>query len=99
MLHIKFEAVTRRELPALRAQATIVFNEDGPLGGLQLKGFSVWESKKDDGALNVTFPSRRSAQGKEYWLLRSVDDDNEAATWKLRATILKEYAAWIRSQA
>lgn len=83
-------------LPGLLANAVIIFDEDGPFGGLLLKGFTVWKSKKTDG-LTVTFPSR-PFHGKQYWLLRSVSEDDQTPIWRLRELIIKEYETWINKR-
>lgn len=97
-MRIMFHPATHKNLPGLRAEAAFVFEPEGPLSGLQLKGFSIWESKKGGAGLNVTFPSRKGSNGKEYWLLRGVDPDDQSATWKLRNIILKEYEQWRKTQ-
>jgi hypothetical protein len=63
----------------------------GPLKGLKLVGFGVWERKS--GGRNVTFPARSykiNGEVRSFALLRpSVDADGHAA---LTATILDAYA-------
>ena len=50
--------------PGKLADAEVIFEADaGPLSGLKLIGFSVWERR--DGGRNVTFPARQfSVNGK-----------------------------------
>ena len=44
--------------PGKLADAEVIFEADaGPLSGLKLIGFSVWERR--DGGRNVTFPARQ----------------------------------------
>lgn len=52
--------------------------EDGPLQGLKLIGFSVWERKGANGnARNVTFPARQysvNGERRSFALLRPISD-------------------------
>lgn len=62
----------------------------GPLNGLKLVGFSVWERKQ--GGRNVTFPSRQYSMGGErrtYMLLRPILEP--ASQDALRDLILEAY--------
>jgi hypothetical protein len=64
---------------------------DGPLEGLKLVGFGVWEKKTGQGR-NVTFPARSfSAQGerRSFALLRPYTDST--AQGRLRDLILDAY--------
>ncbi len=45
----------------LVCEAEIVFEEEGPLAGMKLVGFSLWRSP--DGDVFVTFPSRAFGAG------------------------------------
>ena len=79
------------------ADAEIHFT-DGPLEGLKLIGFSVWDTKRGGGR-NVTFPARQyhvNGERRSFALLRPIVDT--AAQSKLRDLILDAYAAW-ESQA
>jgi hypothetical protein len=63
---------------------------DGPLAGLKLIGFSVWERR--DGQRNVKFPARQhiiNGERRRFALLRPVVDVR--AHGKLRDTILAAY--------
>jgi hypothetical protein len=65
---------------------------DGPLAGLKLIGFSVWERR--GGSRNVTFPARQysvDGERRSFALLRPVVDLE--AQNVLRDAILKAYAA------
>jgi len=59
------------------ADAEVVFEaEAGPLSGLKLIGFSIWERR--DGGRNVTFPARSYTQNGErrtYVLLRPTNGE------------------------
>jgi hypothetical protein len=78
--------------PGKLADAEIHFTQ-GPLEGLKLIGFSVWERKTGNGR-NVTFPARQYAVGGErrsYALLRPVADTTSQN--QIRDLILQAYAA------
>ena len=75
------------------ADAEIHFT-DGPLEGLKLIGFSVWDTKRGGGR-NVTFPARQyhvNGERRSFALLRPIVDT--AAQSTLRELILDAYAAW-----
>ena len=62
----------------------------GPLDGLKLVGFAVWERK--GGGRNVTFPARSytiSGERRTFSLLRPVTE--ATANDKLRNVVLKAY--------
>jgi hypothetical protein len=65
--------------------------EDGPLDGLKLIGFSVWERR---GGRNVTFPARQysvNSERRSFALLRPVTDMN--ASERITDLILSAYAS------
>jgi len=73
------------------ADAELHFTE-GPLAGLKLVGFAVWERKTGDGR-NVTFPARQysiNGERRSYSLLRPITEtsSNDA----VREAVLKAYA-------
>jgi len=73
------------------ATAELHFSE-GPLAGLKLIGFAVWERR--DGKRNVTFPARSysvNGERRSFALLRPVQDVD--AQNRLRDAILEAYAA------
>lgn len=77
--------------PGKLADAELHFSE-GPLEGLKLIGFSVWEKKTGTGR-NVTFPARSySVQGerRSFALLRPLADSTSQN--RLRDLILEAYA-------
>ena len=59
------------------ADAEVIFEAgSGPLQGLRLIGFSVWERR--DGGRNVTFPARQysvNGERRSYALLRTANGD------------------------
>jgi len=75
------------------ADAEIHFG-DGPLAGLKLIGFSVWERRGGHGR-NVTFPARQysvNGERRSFALLRPIVDT--AAQNAVRDRILEAYAAY-----
>lgn len=76
--------------PGKLADAELHFTE-GPLDGLKLIGFSIWERRGGNGR-NVTFPARSysvNGERRSFALLRpSVDS---TAQNKLRDAILQAY--------
>lgn len=65
---------------------------DGPLAGLKLLGFAVWERRNGDGR-NVTFPSRQysvNGERRSYALLRPLAEAR--AQDQVRDMILSAYA-------
>jgi hypothetical protein len=71
----------------------------GPLAGLRLIGFGVWERKTGSGR-NVTFPARSysvNGERRSFALLRPVEDSRAQDT--IRDLILAAVAAWELSNA
>lgn len=65
---------------------------DGPLAGLKLLGFAVWERRNGSGR-NVTFPSRQysvNGERRSYALLRPLTEAK--AQDQVRDVILSAYA-------
>lgn len=65
--------------------------DDGPLEGLKLIGFSVWE-RRGGGGRNVTFPARSysvNGERRSFALLRPIGDTTMQN--KLREVILDAY--------
>jgi hypothetical protein len=76
--------------PGKLAEAELHFT-DGPLGGLKLIGFSVWERKTGTGR-NVTFPARQysvNGERRSFALLRPAIDST--AQNRIRDLILEAY--------
>jgi hypothetical protein len=76
--------------PGKLADAELHFS-DGPLDGLKLIGFSVWERRGGTGR-NVTFPARSYAvngERRSFALLRPIVD--ATAQEKLRQLILAAF--------
>jgi hypothetical protein len=73
--------------PGKLAEAEVHFSE-GPLEGLKLIGFSIWE-RRGGGGRNVTFPARQysiNGERRSFALLRPIAD--ATAQSKLRELIL-----------
>lgn len=76
--------------PGKLADAELHFTE-GPLDGLKLIGFSVWERR--GGGRNVTFPARQysvNGERRSFALLRPVAD--ASAQDRVRDLVLQAYA-------
>lgn len=82
------------------ADAEVIFGvEAGPMNGLKLLGFAVWE-RRGGGGRNVTFPSRTySVNGgrRSYSLLRSQGDASSQDA--IRQVILDAYSRVEASEA
>jgi len=90
-MDIKITPNERGNPPGKLADAEMHFSE-GPLAGLKLIGFSIWERRGGNGR-NVTFPARSYAVNGErrtFALLRPIAD--AVAQEKLRQMILDAYA-------
>ena len=79
--------------PGKLADAEVVFEADaGPLNGLKLIGFAVWERRA--GGRNVTFPARQysvNGERRSFALLRPANGD-AAAQEAIRDAILDAYS-------
>jgi len=77
--------------PGKLADAELHFG-DGPLEGLKLIGFAVWERRTGNGR-NVTFPARQysvNGERRSFALLRPIDD--ATAQNRVRDLVLQAYA-------
>lgn len=77
--------------PGRLADAELHFTS-GPLEGLKLVGFGIWQ-RHHDARPHVTFPSRRYTDGGErrsYALLRPIDAS--ATPDRIRDMVLQAYA-------
>ena len=79
--------------PGKLADAEVVFEADaGPLSGMKLVGFAVWERR--DVGKNVTFPARQYSVGgarRSFALLRSSTEDRTTQD-VIRDCILDAYS-------
>jgi len=77
--------------PGKLADAELHFTE-GPLDGLKLIGFTIWERRGGANGRNVTFPARQytvNGDRRSFALLRPIVD--AAAQNRLRELILEAY--------
>ena len=84
--------------PGKLADAELHFT-DGPLEGLKLIGFAVWERRSGNGR-NVTFPARQysvNGERRTFALLRPVAD--ATAQDRLRDVILQAYLEYEEQHA
>jgi hypothetical protein len=80
--------------PGKLAEAEVHFIQ-GPLEGLKLVGFAVWERRTGNGK-NVTFPARQysvNGERRSFALLRPVNNDATSQD-RIRDLILEAYAAY-----
>jgi len=79
------------------ADAELLFTE-GPLAGLKLIGFAIWERRGGSGR-TVTFPARQysiNGERRSFALLRPIVD--ASAQERIREVVLDAYAAWEDTQ-
>ena len=79
--------------PGKLADAEVHFIE-GPLAGLKLIGFAVWERRGSNGGHNVTFPARQynvNGERRSFALLRPIVDTT--AQNQIRDAIIDAYLA------
>jgi len=77
--------------PGKLADAEVHFTQ-GPMQGLKLMGFAVWERKTGSGR-NVTFPARQysvNGERRSYALLRPIEAATSQA--QIRDLILQAYS-------
>ncbi len=90
-MQIKVTPNDRGNPPGKLADAELYFS-DGPLEGLKLIGFAIWERRGGAGR-NVTFPARQynvNGERRSFALLRPVADTQ--AQDRVRDLILEAYA-------
>ena len=91
---VKIVANDKGNPPGKLADAELHFSE-GPLDGLKLIGFGVWE-RRTGGTRNVTFPARQysvNGERRSFSLLRPVVDTT--AQNRVRDLILEAYAEYV----
>lgn len=87
---VKIVANDRGNPPGKLADAELHFTA-GPLEGLKLIGFGIWE-RRNNGGRNVTFPARQysvAGERRSFALLRPVVD--AAAQERVRDLLLEAY--------
>jgi hypothetical protein len=83
-----------RPRPAFKlADAELQF--EGPLTGLTLVGFAVWDN--GDHGYRVSFPARRyidaNGRRRSFWLLRSINKQDRTSSELLQRDIVAAYEA------
>ena len=92
-MQIKVTPNDKGNPPGKLAEAELHF-ADGPLAGLKLIGFAIWERRGGNGR-NVTFPARSYAingERRSFALLRPVVDTT--AQEAVRERVLAAYAEY-----
>ena len=86
---------TEGKPPGKLADAEVIFEvEAGPLSGMKLVGFAIWERRSGSGR-NVTFPARQysvNGERRSFALLRPMNGDASAQE-AVRNLILEAYSA------
>ena len=98
MLTIKITPNDKGNPPGKLADVELHFSE-GPLEGLKLIGFGIWERRGGAGR-NVTFPARQysvNGERRSFALLRPVVD--ASAQDQIRERILDAFAEYERQTA
>ena len=98
MLTVKITPNDKGNPPGKLADAELHFSS-GPLDGLKLIGFAVWERRSGNGR-NVTFPARQysvNGERRSFALLRPMVD--ATAQDRVRDLILQAYAEVEAQQA
>jgi hypothetical protein len=88
---VRFTPNDKGSPPGKLADAELHF-ADGPLAGLKLIGFAVWERRTGNGR-NVTFPARQyvvNGERRSFALLRPLSD--ASGQDRVRDLILQAYA-------
>lgn len=92
-MKVKILANEHGNPPGKLAEAELHF-EDGPLEGLKLIGFAIWERRGGSGR-NVTFPARQysvNGERRSFALLRPLQDVE--AQNRVRDLILAAFATF-----
>ena len=95
---IKLIANERGNPPGKLADAELHFTE-GPLDGLKLIGFGIWERRTGNGR-NVTFPARQytvNGERRSFALLRPISDIS--AQERIRDLVLQAFSEFEGSDA
>ncbi len=91
-MHVKICPNEKSNPPGKLAEAELHF-DSGPLAGMKLIGFAIWERRGGGGSRNVTFPARAfsvNGERRSFALLRPVAD--VGAQEPIRDLILDAYA-------
>ncbi|HEX2341623.1 MAG TPA: hypothetical protein VHI98_14195 [Vicinamibacterales bacterium] len=88
---VKIQVNEKGNPPGKLADAEVHFTS-GPMEGLKLLGFAIWERRTGSGR-NVTFPSRTyvvNGERRSFALLRPIGDTT--AQDRIREMVLQAYA-------
>ena len=95
VVSVRIIPTTAGKLPGKLADAEVIFEaEAGPLSGMKLIGFAIWE-RRSGGGRNVTFPARQysvNGERRSYALLRPMNGDVSAQE-AVRDLILEAFSA------
>ena len=94
---VKFLPNDKGSPPGKLSDAELHFS-GGPLDGLKLVGFAIWEKK--NGARNVTFPARQysvNGERRSYALLRPIVDATSQD--RLRELVIAAFKAHEKEMA
>jgi hypothetical protein len=97
---VKITPNDKNNPPGKLANAELHFT-DGPLEGLKLIGFSIWERRGSSSGRNVTFPARQysvNGERRSFSLLRPIRDV-AASQERLRELILQAYTEYEEQSA
>ena len=93
LVSVRVTPTTTGNPPGKLADAEVIFEADaGPLTGLKLIGFAVWERR--NGGRNVTFPARQysvNGERRSFALLRPTNGELSAQD-AIRTCILDAYS-------
>lgn len=98
MMTVKIAPNDKGNPPGKLADAELHFTA-GPLDGLKLIGFGIWQ-RRTDGGRNVTFPARQysvNGERRSFALLRPIVD--VMAQERLRDLILSAYDKHVADDA
>ena len=90
---VQFTRNDKGNPPGKLADAELHFTE-GPLEGLKLMGFAIWETRTG-ARRNVTFPARQysvNGERRSFALLRPISDT--AAHDRIRDLVLEAYSSY-----
>ena len=97
VMTVKISPNDKGNPPGKLADAELHFT-DGPLVGLKLVGFAIWE-RRSGGGRNVTFPARQyvvNGERRSFALLRPIVDAD--AQNQIRDLVLEAYAEFEERQ-
>src|SRR5262245_66677465 len=96
---VKISPNDKANPPGKLADAELHFTE-GPLEGMKLIGFAIWERRGGAGGRNVTFPARQysvNGERRSFALLRPIVDTT--AQNKIRELVLEAFQEYEEQSA